>query len=68
MAITGILSSPLVYDTWQYIARGTRYAPLFVNDMSVCRQHATVFPFSVPLEAMDAALRDAAQHIGATSS
>jgi hypothetical protein len=23
-------------------------APLFVNDRSVCRQHATVFPFSVP--------------------
>jgi cyclopropane fatty-acyl-phospholipid synthase-like methyltransferase len=31
MTITSILSSPLVYDTWQYIARGTRYAPLFVN-------------------------------------
>ena len=32
MNITGILSSPLVYDIFQYIARGTRYAPLFVND------------------------------------
>jgi len=32
MSITAILSSPLVYDTWQYLARGKRYAPLFVND------------------------------------
>jgi cyclopropane fatty-acyl-phospholipid synthase-like methyltransferase len=32
MTITDILSSPWVYDTWQYLARGTRYAPLFVNE------------------------------------
>ena len=31
MAITGILSSPFVYDTFQFIARGTRYAPVFVD-------------------------------------
>lgn len=32
MTITRILSFPWVYDTWQHIARGTRYAPLFVNE------------------------------------
>ena len=31
MALTDILSSPLVYDIFQYIARGTRYAPVFVD-------------------------------------
>ena len=32
MNITSILSSPLVYDTLQYIACGGRSAPLFLND------------------------------------
>ena len=31
MALTDILSSPAVYDFFQYIARGTRYAPVFVE-------------------------------------
>ncbi len=40
------------------------WAPLTVNERSVCRQHATVFPFNVPLDAVDAALRGAVAHIG----
>jgi SAM-dependent methyltransferase len=36
--ITSILSSPLVYDTWQYLARGTRYAPIFVNEFIKARK------------------------------
>lgn len=38
MPITSILSSPFVYDTWQYLARGTRYAPLFVNEYIKARK------------------------------